>query len=102
MAKHHETGRDCFVYWLYDHHVISRSPKNKPSPKRHGYVGCTSTHQHMLRTMNRLGHRTCFTAILFRGTQEECLAFEKKLRPFPNIGWNKGIGGTPDGRGLRG
>ena len=40
--------------------------------------------------------------IIFRGSRKEALALEAKLRPRPYIGWNIGVGGFADGRGLRG
>jgi hypothetical protein len=40
--------------------------------------------------------------IIFRGSKREALALEKRLRPTPGIGWNVGIGGFADGRGMRG
>jgi hypothetical protein len=79
------------VYWLFDEHCTD--------VQRDGYVGATGQlprrlHQH--RTVGRIpeGFRV---DILFRGTKDACLAVEKALRPHPGIGWNIGIGGSPDG-----
>jgi hypothetical protein len=32
--------------------------------------------------------------ILFEGSREECFAYEFTLRPNPNIGWNRAVGGA--------
>jgi hypothetical protein len=40
--------------------------------------------------------------VLFRGPKEDCLALEHRLRPTPHIGWNVGVGGFTNGKGLRG
>ena len=78
-----------FTYWLHSDHGTD--------PDRHGYVGVT---RHLLRRIYWHFHRglpAFKVEILLRGTKEQCLALEKKLRPTSNIGWNKNIGGTHPG-----
>jgi hypothetical protein len=79
------------VYWVYDRRCTS--------PERDGYIGCTSSAKRQIpRAMERF-NVTQFR-ILFRGTQDECLAVESKLRPRPGIGWNIAAGGSRYGNGL--
>jgi hypothetical protein len=79
------------VYWVYDRRCTS--------PERDGYVGCTSSAKRQIpRAMKRF-NATLFR-ILFRGTREEALALESKLRPRPGIGWNTAAGGFAYGNGL--
>lgn len=81
---------ECLVYWIYD--------DTCSSPKRHGFVGQTSSpKREILRARKRF--KVTKFKILFRGTREECLAVEAKLRPRPGIGWNPHAGGFMHGEG---
>lgn len=82
---------ECVVYWL--HNEACRNPAMD------GYVGIT------WRLTERVkAHRTSFrlyrgigdfkVKVLFKGTEEQCLAIEEDLRPKPNMGWNIARGGN--------
>lgn len=79
------------VYWVYD--------PNCASPERDGYIGCTNSAKRQIPRAMRRFSATDFK-ILFRGTREECLAVEAKLRPRAGIGWNIAAGGFAYGNGL--
>jgi len=75
------------VYWLFD--------RTCTDPRIHGYIGATSRLSSRLNThrYNRHVPRYFKWKILFQGSKEECLAYELKLRPNLNIGWNRKKGG---------
>lgn len=89
---------EWLIYWLFDDRCSDY--------KKHGLIGATKAsrlhfrlHQHR---NNKRFPKNFEYRIVFRGSQESTLALEAKLRPKPNIGWNIGIGGFADGRGIRG
>lgn len=86
------------VYWLFDEKCTN--------PHQHGLIGATGRlwqrmFQHRENKSGRLPENFR-VEILLRATKSECLAYEAELRPQPGIGWNVGIGGFANGRGLRG
>jgi hypothetical protein len=88
---------EWLVYWLYDDRCVCYA--------RHGCIGATKAsrlyirlHQH--RTRKRFPDFRY--KVIFRGSQKIALAIEAQLRPRPYIGWNIGIGGFANGRGLKG
>jgi hypothetical protein len=89
---------EWLIYWLFDDSCRDQ--------RRHGCVGATKTtrlfarlnqHQHSPRLPKPFRYK-----ILFRGSRKEALAREAKLRPRPYIGWNIGVGGFANGKGLKG
>lgn len=73
------------VYWLYD--------ENCTDPFLHGYIGITNNIRRRMAD-HRYKRRLPFKyKILFRGTREECISLEKKMRPSAFIGWNIFEGG---------
>jgi len=76
-----------FVYWIYDHTCGSEI--------NFGYVGVSEKPTRRLFSLRSVGTvpRDAKQIILFEGTRPECLAREKKLRPRPNIGWNRNTRG---------
>jgi hypothetical protein len=75
------------VYWLYDDTCKVRH--------RDGYVGITC---HLARRIKEHRWTGRFpegfkVMILYEGTRDECLAFEKRYRPQPATGWNLCVGG---------
>jgi NUMOD3 motif-containing protein len=84
--------RQWKVYWFH--------AANHTDPRIEGYVGATrllSLHKRNSRMPSDF-----LVTILHRGTAAECLAFESRMRPEPNIGWNVARGGFRDGTGLHG
>lgn len=75
----------CFVYWLFDEQCVS--------PETDGYVGVSSNMTRRLRRHRTERDRVFSSIILFDGTEADCYALEKKLRPHPDIGWNLLAGG---------
>jgi predicted GIY-YIG superfamily endonuclease len=82
----------CVVYWIRTKKVTDIND---------GYIGVTSkTPQKRLEEHNKKG-RFCFYGkkedliieTLFEGSEEECFAKEKELRPSERIGWNIAPGG---------
>lgn len=83
-----------YLYWIKAGHHSDINSK--------GYVGVSNnpvkrfaTHK---ITKNKVGnairkHNISKASIIFEGTDEECLAKERELRPSENIGWNTTIGG---------
>jgi hypothetical protein len=86
-----------FTYWVHDEtceHVYDS-----------GYVGASENPHDRLRCLQREGTvpKHAKLTIILEATRQECLALEKQLRPRPNIGWNKQVGGVapfPHKRGL--
>ena len=93
----------AYLYWLHlDCHI---------DPYTQGYIGYTesihtrlNTHCSELRRFKHcnkvlqeayicnVGH--LFKSVIFKGTKQDCLALEYKLRPTFNIGWNIDAGGN--------
>jgi len=89
---------EWFVYWLFDDTCQDR--------RRHGCIGATKAtrlyarlnqHQHSARIPQPFRYK-----IIFRGSRKKALALEARLRPRPYIGWNLGVGGFANGKGLKG
>lgn len=75
------------VYWLFDETCVD--------PMTHGYIGITGRLRARLsshRSKGRLPHRFS-VKVLFEGSRAECFAFEERLRPKHQIGWNINPGG---------
>jgi hypothetical protein len=78
---------ECVVYWLFDDKCVC--------PWKHGYVGITIYPRKRI-TQHRVDGRlpaNFQSLVLFRGSIDECLALEERLRPYPFIGWNRSHGG---------
>ena len=75
-----------FLYWVYDNTCGCE--------KTSGYVGVTEDPVKRLQNHRNSGRvpRDVQQIILFEGTREECVKREHKLRPSPNIGWNRKSG----------
>jgi hypothetical protein len=81
-----------FVYWLYSDHGTN--------PRLHGYVGVTCSLFRRIWHHHNRGLPAFKVKILLRGTQDQCLELEKRLRPTQDIGWNTRAGGpTYQGNG---
>ncbi len=84
---------DCVVYWLFDETCIC--------PRLHGYVGISARFANRLKDHRVPGRFPVFNyAVLLKGSEAECFALEKSLRPDHNIGWNRAKGGPNQGRTL--
>jgi hypothetical protein len=92
------------VYWLYD--PTCMSPIEDNAWVEHGYIGAAAlTHFHQRMNQHRNSKRIpqgFYYSIIFQGSRKEALDLEAKLRPTPGIGWNMGVGGFANGKGLRG
>jgi len=78
--------RAWFVYWLHENH--------HKNPRKKGYVGATCSLARRIARHSLIDTFPAFKVkILLRGSQEECHALEKELRPDQSIGWNKRAGG---------
>jgi hypothetical protein len=82
------------VYWLYD--------DTCELPSHDGYIGCCSRLDVRLRGHRNgpgtykgaIGVPTNFKVeILYQGSEDECRAKERSLRPTKRIGWNRNRGG---------
>jgi NUMOD3 motif-containing protein len=78
--------KDYVVYWLFDETCKSR--------KKHGYIGVTCQLKIRISNHRKRQTRKFLYRVIFKGTKEECLAYEKRLRPTINIGWNTAVGGN--------
>ena len=80
----------CVLYWLRDERFEFACPFH------HGYIGVSSRWPQRLHR-HKSGKHFCAKnvcwQILYEGTEQGCLALEKKLRPRPYIGWNIAAGG---------
>lgn len=76
---------ECVVYWLKD--------KTCTDPEKHGYIGITKRLPRRVTEHRRKFGADFDVEVLFRGTRDECLAEEKRLRPWFDIGWNLISGG---------
>lgn len=77
-----------YVYWLYfwDNSNIYKD----------GYVGITDNlKDRFYKHKKKFGYFKF--KIIFTGSLEQVFALERHLRPLPNIGWNKAIGGLQFG-----
>lgn len=92
----------AYLYWLHlDCHT---------NPYTQGYVGFTENLHARFRAHNselrRLKHSNkilqeayicsvgyMYRSVLYKGSKQDCLALEYKLRPSDNIGWNIHRGG---------
>lgn len=90
--------RTAVVYLIED--------PSHPDDPNYGYVGVTREGREKTRfkehvESNRVGkiiaeNGLTFSKnmkILFKGTENECYEAEKKLRPYPLMGWNESVGG---------
>jgi hypothetical protein len=86
------------VYWLYD--------ETCTNPELHGYIGATGrfwARIGMHKKSGRFASKHFEIKILYRSSNRQaCLAYEKQLRPHPDIGWNIHIGGFQKGGGGKG
>lgn len=96
-----QANKKYYVYWMRNASCTDE--------KIHGYVGMTQNPEkresrHMCETRNtqaRRGSQAIPTKvqpdatmeILLEGDLSAALNYERKLRPTPNIGWNKATGG---------
>lgn len=80
--------KEFVVYWLYDAYC--------EAPERDGYVGVTGDFDYRIKSHRRKRQSSFDVKVLFTGTEDECYALERELRPKQGIGWNAAIGG-PDG-----
>lgn len=80
----------CVVYWLFDARCVC--------PWKHGYIGITVNFKNRLKNHRRKFGQAFNHQILFRGSNDDCLLLEVKMRPRPFIGWNWAEGGTPISR----
>lgn len=80
------------VYWVFD--------LTCKKPEIDGYVGITNgdpKRRHSAHVRRGVAPRGSSLRILFEGTREECKTWENRLRPRPDLGWNKAIGGIETG-----
>lgn len=75
------------VYWLFD--------DTCRDPMTHGYIGITARLRARLSAHRSRGRLpTGFSVkVLFEGPRAECFAFEERLRPKHQVGWNINPGG---------
>jgi hypothetical protein len=75
------------VYWLFDETCVSL--------ELDGYVGVTCDLPSRLSKHRSVGllPKGFKVTIIFTGTRDECLKFEKDTRPKAGIGWNRCAGG---------
>ncbi len=76
------------VYWIFDE--TCRDVQSS------GYVGVSKDAAHRFRAHLR-NHRVPSNSqyvIVFEGSREDCFAYERKLRPQKNVGWNNAVGGA--------
>jgi hypothetical protein len=104
-----------YTYWVYDESVVNihewpprpprgelpriERPNRDHASRRHGYVGVSEDPISRWRALKTEGRvpKHAKLAVLFEGTREQCRRWERRLRPRPNIGWNKSVGGVaPD------
>ncbi len=76
------------VYWLYDEECLT--------PQLDGYVGVTGELFARLKRHRKSRFKLFEYKVLYSGTEDQCYAMERELRPRQGIGWNSAIGG-PDG-----
>jgi hypothetical protein len=76
-----------YVYWAYD--LACGDVRDT------GYVGVTEDPHQRLGQLRSAGTvpKHALIKIPSKGTREECLARERRLRPRKNIGWNRAVGG---------
>jgi hypothetical protein len=74
------------VYWAFD--------ATCSDPADSGYIGVTEDRHARLSQLRKRLSSDARMLILFKGTREECLDLERRLRPRKSMGWNKAIGGT--------
>ena len=89
---------EWLVYWLYDDACVCY--------QRHGCIGAVKATRLYPRLwqyqQNRRIPKDFEYKIIFRGSRRDAYALEARLRPYPHIGWNIGIGGFANGGGLKG
>lgn len=79
------------VYWIFD--------DDCDVPESSGYIGVSKDLPRRIREHQRTQRfpKSVKFIIVFSGSQDDCLALERSLRPHPGIAWNLARGG-PDGR----
>jgi len=98
---------DCVVYWarLPEHTDITSQgyigvAVDFDERMRRHYKVTSRLDSHFAKAIRLYGWKNIIKEVVFSGSQNECYAFEHKLRPSFQIGWNEAIGGAGGDRSV--